>query len=66
MRLLSLAAGFLAALGLSGCLSTHHEEYARSSTLGVGPNGTEATSAGTYNVRDWMSPWPVQPDRARP
>ena len=66
MRFLSFAAGFLAALGLSGCLSTHHEEYAKTSTLGVGPNGVESTSTGTYSARDWTSPWLAQPDRARP
>jgi hypothetical protein len=66
MRLLFLAACLLAALGLSGCLSTHREEYSRSSTLGVGPGGLESTSEGNYTVRDWTSPWPAQPDRARP
>ena len=66
MRLLSLAACFLAALGLSGCLSTHHEEYSTSSALGVAPNGVESTSAGSYSARSWVSPWPAQPDRARP
>jgi hypothetical protein len=66
MRLLSLAACFLTALGLAGCLSTHHEEFSSSSTLAVGPNSVESTSAGTANVRDWTSPWFAQPDRARP
>jgi hypothetical protein len=66
MRLLCLAACFLTALGLSGCLSTHHEEYATTATLGVGPHGVESTRDGSYSVRDWMSPWLAQPDRARP
>jgi hypothetical protein len=66
MRLLSLAGCFLAALGLSGCLSTHHEEYSSTATLGVGPNGVEATRDGSYSVRDWKSPWLAQPDQARP
>jgi hypothetical protein len=66
MRLLSLAACLLAALGLSGCLSTHREEYSTSSTVGVGPQGVQATSDGSYSVRDWCSPWLAQPDRARP
>ena len=66
MRLLLLAAGFLAALGLAGCLSTHHEDYANSSTLGFGPNGVESASSANYNVRNWSSPWLGQPDGARP
>lgn len=66
MRLLPLAACFLAALGLSGCLSTHHEEYQRSSSLGVGPGGVESASAGSYSARDWKCPWLAPPDRARP
>jgi hypothetical protein len=66
MRLLSLTVFLLAAVGLSGCLSTHREEYSTTSTLGVGPQGVQATSDGTYSVRDWASPWLAQPDRARP
>jgi hypothetical protein len=66
MRLVSLAACFLAALALSGCLSTHREEFSTTSTVGVGPRGLESTSDGSYSVRDWTSPWLAQPDRARP
>jgi len=66
MRLLPLAACVLAALGLCGCLSTHHEEYSTTSTLGVGPYGLEATRDGSYSARDWTSPWLAQPNRARP
>ena len=66
MRLLSLAACFLAVLGLSGCLSTHREDYSTTSTLGVGPCGVESTSVGSYCARDWTSPWLAQPDSARP
>ncbi len=66
MRLLSLAAYLFAALGLSGCLSSHHEEYSTTTTVGVGPRGVEATSDGTYSARDWLGPWPAQPDHARP
>jgi hypothetical protein len=66
MRFLSLAACLLAALGLSGCLSTHREEYHRSASLGVGPHGLESTGDGEYTVRDWKTPWLAQPDRARP
>jgi hypothetical protein len=66
MRLPFLAAGFLAVLGLSGCLSTHREEYSTTSTVGVGPQGVQTTSDGTYSVRDWTSPWLAQPDHARP
>jgi hypothetical protein len=66
MRLLSLAACFLAVLCLCSCLSTHHEEYATTSTLGAGPHGLESTRDGTYSVRDWTSPWLAQPERARP
>ena len=66
MRLLSLAVCILTALGLPGCLSTHHEEYSSTATLGVGPNGVEATRDGSYSVRDWKSPWLAQPDQARP
>jgi hypothetical protein len=66
MRLLSLAACFLTALGLSGCLSTHREEFSSTSTLDLGPRGLESTRDGTYSVRDWISPWFAQPDCARP
>ncbi len=66
MKLLSLAACVLAALGSVGCLSTHREEYSTTTTLGVGPRGVEASSDGSYSVRDWTSPWLAQPDRARP
>ncbi len=66
MRLRILAAGFLAALTLSGCLSTHREEYSTTSTVGIGPQGVQAASDGSYSVRDWTSPWLAQPDRARP
>ncbi|HKI33728.1 MAG TPA: hypothetical protein VKA46_17885 [Gemmataceae bacterium] len=66
MRLFALAACFLTAFGLAGCLSTHHEEFSNSSTLGIGPNGVESTSGGSYTARDWTSPWFAQPDRARP
>jgi hypothetical protein len=66
MRLLSLAGCFLAALGLAGCLSTHHEEYAATATWGAGPGGVEATRDGTHSTRDWQGPWLAQPDRARP
>jgi hypothetical protein len=66
MRRWFLTVGCVWSLVLSGCLSTHHEDYSTLSTVGIGPNGVAASSTGTFNVRDWTSPWFGQPDGARP
>ena len=66
MRLLSCLICLIAAVSLSGCVSTHHEEFSSASTVGIGPNGVASTSDGSYSARDWTSPWLAQPERVRP
>jgi hypothetical protein len=52
---------------LCGCISTHHIEYKRSASTTVDTSGSVSSAAeGHRDERNWLGPWPAQPDRLRP